>query len=225
MTLPRGPSSTRNETSGRFIVFEGPEGSGKSTQISRLAERLRSLGRDPLLTREPGGTPAGEAVRSVLLDPRYHIAPLAEFLLYAACRAQHVEDVIAPALAAGRDVVSDRFGGASVAYQGYGRGLDLELIHDVNLRATAGLRPDLTLLLDLDPADGLRRAEARAGHDRLEAESLAFHLRVREGFLEQARHDRTWQVIDASGSEETVAAAVWETVATLLSAEPKEARP
>jgi len=203
-------------SSARFIVFEGPEGSGKSTQIARLADRLRSLGRDPLVTREPGGTPAGEAVRSVLLDPRYHIGPLAEFLLYAACRAQHVEDVIAPALASGRDVVSDRFGGASVAYQGHGRGLDLDLVHDVNRRAMAGVRPDLTLLLDLDPADGLRRAAARAGHDRLESESLAFHLRVRDGFLEQARHDPTWHVIDASGSEEAVAADVWEAVARLL---------
>src|SRR5690606_25770282 len=216
VTPPNEPTAPRNMSSARFIVFEGPEGSGKSTQIARLADRLRSLGRDPLVTREPGGTPAGEAVRSVLLDPRYHIGPLAEFLLYAACRAQHVEDVIAPALASGRDVVSDRFGGASVAYQGHGRGLDLDLVHDVNRRAMAGVRPDLTLLLDLDPADGLRRAAARAGHDRLESESLAFHLRVRDGFLEQARHDPTWHVIDASGSEEAVAADVWEAVARLL---------
>lgn len=223
MTPPHDPSSPGKETPGRFIVFEGPEGSGKSTQIARLAERLRSLGRDPLITREPGGTPAGEAVRSVLLDPRYRIEPLAEFLLYAACRSQHVVDVIAPALASRRDVVSDRFSGASVAYQGYGRGLDLDLVHDINRRATAGLRPDLTVLLDLDPADGLRRAATRAGHDRLEAESLAFHLRVRDGFLEQALGDPRWRVIDASRSEEAVADAVWEAVSPLLS-EPEETR-
>lgn len=225
MTTQITPPPARTPNAGRFIVFEGPEGSGKSTQIARLAERLRSVGREPVITREPGGTPAGEAVRSVLLDPGYRIGALAEFLLYAACRAQHVEDVISPALTAGRDVLSDRFGGASVAYQGYGRGLDLELVAEVNGLATGGLHPDLTLLLDLDPADGLRRAAARADHDRLEAESLAFHRRVREGFLEQARTDRSWRVIDASGSEEAVAAAVWEAVSRLLSQALEETPP
>src|SRR5690606_15280199 len=113
---------------GLFVVFEGPEGAGKSTQIARLAERMRSAGRDVLLTREPGGTRAGDAVRGVLLDPEQVIYPLTEFLLYSASRAQLVAEVIGPALASGRDVVSDRFTGASVAYQGYGRGLDLELV-------------------------------------------------------------------------------------------------
>lgn len=201
---------------GRFIVFEGPEGAGKSTQIARLQSRLEALGRTPLLTREPGGTPAGEAVRGVLLDPGLQIEPLAEFLLYAAARAQHVSEVIEPALARGRDVVCDRFTGASVAYQGYGRGLDLQLITELNAHATGGLRPDRTLLLDLDPASGLERAAARSTQDRLEAAGLGFHERARRGFLEQAGSDPSWVVIDAAASESEVAAAVWSAVQELL---------
>lgn len=201
---------------GRFVVFEGPEGAGKSTQIGRLTQRLAALGRRPLLTREPGGTPAAEAMRDVLLDPRLEIAPLAEFLLFSAARVQHVAEVIAPTLAAGRDVISDRFTGASVAYQGYGRGLDLELIAELNGRATGGLTPDRTVLLDLDPEAGLGRAAARATHDRLEADGLEFHRRVRDGFLAQARDDASWVVVDASGDEDTVAAAIWEAVGDLL---------
>ncbi len=217
MTPPAAPQgSPPPAPGGRFIVFEGPEGSGKSTQIARLTERLRRRGHQPLVTREPGGTPAGEAVRAVLLDPRYRIGALAEFLMYAASRAQHVEEVIVPALEAGRVVISDRFAAASVAYQGYGRGLDLAFVTSVNARATAGVTPGLTLLLDLDPADGLRRAAARADHDRLEAEDLAFHQRVREGFLAQARHDPSWQVIDASAAEDVVAEQVWRRVAVVL---------
>ncbi|NLG08886.1 MAG: dTMP kinase [Deinococcales bacterium] len=201
---------------GRFIVFEGPEGAGKSTQIARLAARLAERGRAPLVTREPGGTPAGEAMRAVLLDPQLDIAPLAEFLLYAAARAQHVEEVIRPALEAGTDVISDRFTGASVAYQGYGRGLPLDLIDDLNRHATGGLRPDRTLLLDLDPARGLARAAARSDHDRLEAAGLAFHQRARQGFLAQAASDEGWVVIDADADEVTVADAVWHAVEDLL---------
>lgn len=207
---------------GRFIVFEGPEGAGKSTQIARLKARLESLGRRPLLTREPGGTQAGEAMRRVLLDPDLQIAPLAEFFLYSAARSQHVHEVIAPALAAGQDVISDRFTGASVAYQGYGRGLDLQLIDELNAKATGGLKPDRTLLLDLDPGRGLARAAARAAQDRLESAGLEFHQRTRAGFLEQARTDPTWVVINADPDEETVAAAVWRAVADLLVTEGVE---
>ena len=201
---------------GLFVVFEGPEGAGKSTQIARLAERMRSAGRDVLLTREPGGTRAGDAVRGVLLDPEQVIYPLTEFLLYSASRAQLVAEVIGPALASGRDVVSDRFTGASVAYQGYGRGLPLDLIDDLNRHATGGLRPDRTLLLDLDPARGLARAAARSDHDRLEAAGLAFHQRARQGFLAQAASDEGWVVIDADADEVTVADAVWHAVEDLL---------
>lgn len=201
---------------GRFIVFEGPEGAGKSTQLARLKSHLQRLGRAPLLTREPGGTPAGEAVRRVLLDPDLHIAPLPEFLLYSAARAQHVTEVIEPALARGQDVISDRFTGASVAYQGYGRGLDLDLVQDLNATATGGLKPDRTLLLDLDPRSGLERAAARAEHDRLEAAGLEFHQRTRQGFLAQAQADPSWVVIDASANEESVWSAVWSALEGLL---------
>ncbi len=207
---------------GRFIVFEGPEGAGKSTQLARLARRLEGLGRRPLITREPGGTPAGEAMRSVLLDPRLEIAPLSEFLLYSAARAQHVEEVVRPALETGSDVISDRFTGASVAYQGYGRGLDLSLVHDLNRHATGGLRPDRTLLLDLDPVEGLKRAAARSDQDRLEAAGLDFHQRVRRGFLAQAEGDASWVVINAADHEDGVADAVWNAVADLL-ASPESA--
>ena len=139
---------------GRFVVFEGPEGAGKTTQVARLAARLRAAGADPVTTREPGGTPAGDRIRGVLLDPGLRVDPATEFLLYAAARAQHVAEVIGPALAAGRTVLSDRFTAASMAYQGYGRGLDRDWIRDVNGRVTAGVRPDLVVLLDLEPGVG-----------------------------------------------------------------------
>ncbi|HEX7002461.1 MAG TPA: dTMP kinase [Trueperaceae bacterium] len=201
---------------GLFVVFEGPEGAGKSTQIARLASRLEQVGHAVLLTREPGGTRAGDAVREVLLDPGQLIFPLTEYLLYSASRAQLVSEVIGPALAAGRDVVSDRFAGASVAYQGHGRGLDLELIRDLNHRVTGGLRPDLTVLLDIDPVVGLKRAAKRSTSDRLEAAGLDFHRRVRAGYLTQARADPTWVVLDATGPEDDVAAEVWRRVEALL---------
>ena len=205
---------------GRFIVFEGPEGAGKSTQIRLLKERLESVGHDPLLTREPGGTRAGERIRNVLLDPEHEIAPLAEFLLYSAARSQHVHEVIRPALAQGRDVLCDRFTGASVAYQGYGRGLDLQLIRDLNHKVTGGLVPDRTLLLDLDVQRGLERAAARAAKDRLEAAGMEFHQRTRAGFLEQARTDPSWVLISADSDEKSVATAVWRAVEDLLVPRP-----
>ncbi len=201
---------------GLFVVFEGPEGAGKSTQIAELARRLEMQGRDVLLTREPGGTRAGDAVRDLLLDPGQVIFPLAEFLLYSASRAQLVSEVIAPALAAGRDVVSDRYAGASVAYQGHGRGLDLELIAALNHEATGGLRPDLTVLLDIEPEEGLRRASARSSSDRLESAGIEFHRRVRDGYLSQARSDPTWIVVDATAPLNVVADKVWRGVEGLL---------
>lgn len=206
---------------GMFIVVEGPEGAGKSTQIARLAARLADLGRHPLLTREPGGTPTGDAVREILLDPVREITPLAEFLLYSASRAQLVQDVVIPALQAGHDVICDRYTSASVAYQGYGRGLDLALIDDLNRRVTAGLVPDLTVLLDIEPEAGLARAARRASHDRLEAAGLEFHRRVREGFLNQARKAPDWLTIDAAASEAEVAERVWRGVEELLSGTSK----
>lgn len=210
--------TTSGNGRGLFVVVEGPEGAGKSTQIAALAQRLLSLGREPVLTREPGGTVAGDAIRSVLLDPAQQISPLAEFLLYSASRAQLVETVVEPALLSGRDVVCDRYTSASVAYQGYGRGLDLELIADLNRRVTKGIEPDLTVLLDIDPAKGLSRAASRSSHDRLEAAGLEFHRRVREGFLAQARGRSDWLVIPADESQAEVAERLWQGVESLIAA-------
>lgn len=201
---------------GLFIVFEGPEGSGKSTQLRHLAARLSQLGHTPVITREPGGTPAGDAIRQVLLDPSLAIAPLTEFLLYSASRAQHVAEVISPALAASKLVISDRFASASVAYQGYGRGLELPFIAELTERVTRGLKPDLTLLFDLDPQRGLGRIASRGAKDRLEQADLAFHQRVREGFLQQAQEDPSWIVLDAALPEEALAQAVWDCVKARL---------
>ena len=197
---------------GFFIAFEGPEGSGKSTQIRRLAERLEEVGRDFIVTKEPGGTPAGDAIRTVLLDPSLRIDPLPEFLLYSASRAQHVEEVIKPALKASKLVVSDRFAGASVAYQGHGRGLDLSFIRELTERVTDNLSPNLTLLLDIEPKRGLERVAKRGHKDRLERADLSFHKRVRQGFLEQAKTDESWVVLDAEQPEEVLAEAIWQAV-------------
>ena len=171
-----------------FITFEGVEGSGKTTQLKRLGEHLRAAGRTVVETREPGGTPAGVAIRSLLLsDPPIALAPSAELLLYLADRAQHVAERIQPALAAGEIVLCDRFSDSTIAYQGFARGLDLERVRDIDAYARAGLVPDLTFLLDVDPGIGLRRVQARAGaSDRFEAAPLAFHERVRRGLRELA---------------------------------------
>lgn len=201
---------------GLFIVFEGPEGSGKSTQLRLLTARLDAIGLVPVVTREPGGTAVGDAIRQVLLDPELAMTPLCEFLLYSASRAQHVAEVIAPALTAGRLVLSDRFYGASIAYQGYGRGLSLPFIAELTERVTGGLKPDLTLLFDLEPQAGLARIAARGAKDRLEQADLAFHERVRQGFLQQAQQDPSWIVLDATWPQEVLAEAVWEHVKARL---------
>jgi dTMP kinase len=197
-----------------FIVLEGPEGGGKSTQATRLQARLRQLSRDAIVTREPGGTPTGAAIRALLLGQAHAIDPTTEFLLYAADRAQHVHEVILPALGAGRCVISDRFAGASLAYQGYGRGLDLAWLTDVNHRATHGVTPDVTLLLDVPPEVGLARAASRGALDRLEAAEGAFHQRVRRGFQALAA-ERGWIVIDATQPADAVASEIWAAVAPL----------
>lgn len=201
---------------GLFIAFEGPEGGGKSTQVAGLGARLRASGVDPVLTREPGGTGAGDAIRRVVLDPALEVAPLTEFLLYSASRAQLVSEILAPALRAGRVVVSDRFSGASLAYQGYGRHLEFGFIEELTERVTAGLRPDLTVLLDLDPEAGLERISARGDSDRLELADLEFHRRVRRGFLDQAAGREDWLVLDATLPEEALADAIWQRVSALL---------
>ncbi|MEX2540941.1 MAG: dTMP kinase [Trueperaceae bacterium] len=203
---------------GLFIAFEGPEGGGKSTQIAALDARLRASGVDPVVTREPGGTGAGDAIRRVVLDPALEVAPLTEFLLYSASRAQLVSEILTPALAAGRVVVSDRFSGASLAYQGYGRRLELDFIEELTQRATGGLRPDLTVLLDLEPEQGLERISTRGDSDRLELADLEFHRRVRRGFLNQATGREDWLVLDATLLEEDLAKAIWQRVSPLLPA-------
>ena len=173
-----------------FIVIDGVEGCGKSTQINLLAEHLRAQGREVVVTHEPGGAPVGERIRELLLDPEYpEMTPLTEMMLFCASRAQHCEQVIRPALEAGRIVLCDRFASSTAAYQGYAGGLGLDTVEAVNAIATGGLEPDLLIILDLDPEIGLRRKfgdDAQAA-DRIEEKSLEFHRKVREGFLEYAR--------------------------------------
>ncbi len=193
----------------RFITFEGPEGGGKSTQCRRLTERLSAQGLDVLVTRQPGGDPLGKRLRALLLDPQgTPITARAEVLMMMADRAQAVEQVILPHLEKGGTVLCDRYTDSSVAYQGYGRQLDLESVDRLNEFATGGLIPDLTFLLDIDPQVGLVRQAERT---RMEQEDIAFHERVRQGYLAQAgKHPKRFVVIDAAGDEENVAAAIWK---------------
>jgi dTMP kinase len=169
---------------GFLVTFEGIEGSGKSTHLRLLASALRDAGYDVLETREPGGTALGQALRDLLLAPSSAPPePLTELLLYCADRAQHAAEVIRPALATGRIVLCDRFSDSTIAYQGYGRGLDLDTVRTLDAGARGGLEPDLTFLLDCPAAAGLARAHARSGAgDRFEQEALAFHEAVRQGF-------------------------------------------
>ncbi len=194
----------------RFVTFEGPEGSGKSTQAARLAARLRERGADVTLTREPGGTELGRRIRAWLLHRDEPMGHEAEFLLYSADRAEHLRTVVRPALERGGFVISDRFVDSSYAYQGYGRGLDLDWLRAVSAGILGDVRPALTFLLDLPPEEGLARL---AGRDRLEGESLAFHRRVRAGYLELARREPDrWVVLDALSDSETLERRIFEEV-------------
>lgn len=197
-----------------FITLEGIEGSGKSTQLQRLAFLLPAA----IVTKEPGGTPTADRIRAILLDSGTTLDPVAELLLFAASRRQHVVEVIRPALERGAVVMCDRFTDATLAYQGFGRLLDLDRLRTLNRWATDSLQPDLTLLFDLSEEEGLRRARSRnetAVHDegRFEAEDLRFHRRVREGYLALAAAEPArFAVIDANGSVEEVAARTAETL-------------
>lgn len=188
----RLPAPPGRPARGVFIAFEGVEGSGKSTQIHALAETLRAEGYDVVVTREPGGPPVSERIRDVLLDASAEMGPRTEALLYAAARAEHVDRVIAPALAEGRVVLCDRFLDSSLAYQGFARAVGEPDIAEINRWATGGVVPDAVVLLALDPREGLRRARERAGAaapDRIEAEALDFHERVRDGYQRLAERD------------------------------------
>lgn len=208
-----------------FVTFEGIEGTGKTTQIGLLAEALRRQGRDVVTTREPGGSAVGRELRRILLSTATtNLCERAELFLYLADRAQHVAEVIRPALDLGAVVLCDRFEDSTVAYQGYGRGLDPALLHQLSATATGGLTPDLTILLDIEPEIGLRRALARnlqhgasADEGRFEAESLAFHSRVRQGYLTLAALDRRrFRIVAADAAPEAVFApvlAAWQEAA------------
>jgi len=189
-----------------FITLEGPDGGGKTTQASLLADFLRQRGCDVVATREPGGTAIGDQVRAILssLD-NTAMHPRTEILLFQASRAQHVEQIIRPHLAKGGIVVCDRYADSTLAYQGYGHQVDLERLRLIVDFATGGLKPDLTLLLDIDVEEGLRRRTNSGEWNRLDAYALAFHRRVRQGYFELARQEPgRWVTVDAGRSEELV---------------------
>lgn len=203
---------------GMFIAFEGGEAAGKSTQEALLAASLAQAGRAVVRTREPGGTPAGEAIRELVLSPAYEgMDPHAEALLFAAARGEHVARVIRPALQRGAIVVCDRFIDSSIAYQGVARGLGIERVRELSLWATDGLLPDLTIVLDIDPVVGLGRVTSP---DRLESESVAYHQQVRRAFLDlaAAEPDR-YLVLDAGATPRDIADRVWQRVAGELAAD------
>lgn len=206
-----------------FITFEGIEGCGKTTQIKRLAKRLNDNGIQFISTLEPGGTRIGQDIRRLLLDSRNsHLSPLAELVLYEADRAQHVEEIIRPALAQGKWVICDRFFDATVAYQGAGRGLDIDLIMTLNSKVTGGLTPDITLLLDCPPEMGIERALKRNnastqdGQDRFEREKMEFHKKVRNAYLDISRNEKRFSIIDASLPEDPVEEEIFRIIAPYM---------
>ena len=220
--------------SGLFIAFEGGEGAGKSTQAAMLESALDAEGYNAVLVREPGSTNLGDYLRAYLVE-KEPIVPLAELLLFEASRAQLVSERIRPLLDEGAVVIADRFAGSTVAYQGHGRGMDLERIGWLNEVATGGLHPDVNLLLDIDPVIGLGRANRRqlqlalpmaSAPDRFEDETTRFHDNVRRGFLDQAETDPDrWRIIEGNQPMPDVSAAVWRSVASLLEARDLPRRP
>lgn len=199
-----------------FIVIEGIEGSGKTTLAVGLARVLREEGREVLATREPGGTPVGDAVREIFLNRAISISPLTESMLVNAARAQHVSDVVRPALAAGRVVLCDRFTDSTLAYQGYGRGLDLDALRAICAIATGGLAPDLTLVVDVPLSVAKARMRERPGAtDRIESEDEAFHERVRQGFLQLAKSAGHY-VLDGTVPPERLVGTALEVIRTPL---------
>lgn len=207
--------------SGAFLTFEGIDGCGKSTQLRLAASELRLGGYEVVATREPGGTRLGNRLRAALLDAEESVDPLAELLIFAADRAQHVRSLVRPALESGHIVLSDRYADATVAYQGAGRGFPAETIADVVALATGGLKPDLTLVFDVPVAQCIARTQQRIASDqrgdRLDAEDAEFHTRVRQAYLEMAeREPERVRIIDASGSIEETHARVMELITPIL---------
>jgi dTMP kinase len=200
-----------------FITFEGGEGCGKSTQARMLYRRLTKLGIPAVLTYEPGGTPLGKRLgRWLKWNDTQKITPLTELLLFNAARTQSVTEVIMPNLNSGRVVISDRYADSTTVYQGYGRGLDLEMVRCINEAATQGLKPDLTILLDVPIEIGPARKQADRP-DRFEQETLAFHQRVKDGFLKEAAQEpQRWLVVDAAQSKKAIAEIIWQRVSRLL---------
>lgn len=192
-----------------FIAIEGVEGSGKSTQVRLLAGALRELGVEAVVTREPGGTAAGEAIRAVALDKELHLDAVAELMLMLAARSVFVSEVVKPALAAGRVVLTDRFELSTFAYQGGGRGLPLDRIKEINDMATDGIRPDLCLVLDVEVEDGQARGRS-AAWDRIESEDVEFHRRVAEAYRRLAVSEPNVALVDGRGEIEKVFVAVWK---------------
>jgi len=197
-----------------FITFEGPEGSGKTSQLPALATYLEGLGYKVVCTREPGGTAISDQIREVLTSMKnQELHPRTEILLFLAARAQLVEQVIKPALEVGKIVLCDRYGDSTLAYQGYGHGLDLKILKQMLEFATDHLTPDLTLLLDLEVEDGLARKKKGAEWNRLDAYALAFHKRVREGYHQLiAEEPKRWVTVDATQDIDTVQAALRKTI-------------
>ncbi len=203
---------------GLFITFEGVEGCGKSTQLKELQAHLEAAGHTVVVTREPGGTPIAESIREILLDPdNTAMGATAELLLYEAARAQHIHEKIAPALQAGQVVLCDRFADSTTAYQGAGRGIAPETLRDLHDIATGGIWPHVTILIDLDPRIGLKRARNRGREDRLEREAIEFHQRVRDGFLRLAAEepDRI-HIVDGNAPIEAVSSAIIAHIDTCL---------
>lgn len=216
--VPAGSPIREAQARGRFITFEGGEGVGKSTQIQRLSARLTAEGVDHLVTREPGGCDLAETIRTLLVTGRPGgLAPETELFLMLAARSEHVHQVIRPALARGTWVLCDRFHDSTVAYQGFGQGQELALIYLTHKSLFGDVTPDLTLFLDLEPEDGLRRSRSRGGEAvRFEEEALAFHERVHMGFFMQAALEPArFQVVDASLEESRVFEQVWAGVRKL----------
>lgn len=214
---------------GLFISLEGVEGAGKTTLIQKMVAYFGRCGKEVLLTREPGGSELGKKLRGIILNAEEKICPTAELLLFLADRAEHTETSIAPALAQGKIVLCDRFIDSTVAYQGYGRGMDIERLNMLNALVTNGLKPDLTILLDLDPEIGLARATARniaqnltVSEGRFESEALEFHQKIRAGFLAISRREKRFLVVNAAQDADAVFADVLKALERLLEEKESE---